>query len=247
MKVLTSFSARLAACLATVVASGLSAHADADDPVVVELFTSQGCSSCPPADALLVELAAREDVIALAYHVDYWDYLGWEDTFGSRENTQRQRSYAPVVDRSHIEGRKLRGSFTPEMVVGGMDSLVGSDREDVLARIDYHAQKPAVADVDLSRDGEALVISMAPVEGMDAATVNVRVVEFLPMAEVEIPRGENAGKMIAYANIVRSMRDVGRWDGASPAEIRLTDVTPPLAVLLQRGTAGKILAAAATE
>ena len=239
--------ARLVACCATFAASGLSVHAGADDPVVVELFTSQGCSSCPPADALLVELAAREDVIALSYHVDYWDYLGWKDTFGSRENSQRQRSYAPVVDRSHIEGRKLRGSFTPEIVVGGMDSLVGSDREDVLARVAFHAEQPDAADVDISRDGETLVVSMAPVEGMPGATVNVRVVEYLPMAEVEIPRGENAGKMIAYANIVRGLRDVGRWDGASPAEIRLTDVTPPLAVLLQRGTAGKIIAAAATE
>lgn len=240
-------STRLIACFAALAACTSAAAADADSPVVVELFTSQGCSSCPPADELLTELDARDDVIALAYHVDYWDYLGWEDTFGSHENTQRQRSYAPVVDRSHIGGRKLRGSFTPEIVVDGVDSLVGSDRADVIARVDYHAEFAAAADVDLTQEGDALVISMAPVEGVAPATVNVRVVEYLPTAEVEIQRGENAGKMITYTNIVRSLRDVGRWDGVAPAEIRLTDATPPLAVLLQRGTAGKILAAARTD
>lgn len=219
--------------------------ARADDPVVVELFTSQGCSSCPPADRLLSELATRDDVIALSFHVDYWDYLGWEDTLASAESTQRQRTYAPRVNREYI-GRKLRGSFTPEIVVEGIDSLVGSDRDDVLARIDAHAAADDVADVVLRREGDALVVELTPV-GDAGMTANVRLAQFLPHAEVEIERGENAGRTIVYTNVVTALTDIARWDGREPQTIRVNNVTGPAAVLVQRGEAGQILAAARTE
>ncbi|MBD3625696.1 MAG: DUF1223 domain-containing protein [Rhodobacteraceae bacterium] len=219
--------------------------ARADDPVVVELFTSQGCSSCPPADRLLTELARRDDVIALSFHVDYWDYLGWEDTLASDESTQRQRTYAPRVNREYI-GRKLRGSFTPEIVVEGTDSLVGSDREDVLARIEAHSAAVDVADVTVRRDGDALVVELTPVGNADM-TANVRVAQFIPVAEVEIERGENAGRTIVYTNVVTALTDIGRWDGRQPHTIRVENVTGPAAVLVQRGEAGQILAAARAE
>ena len=99
-------------------------------PVVVELFTSQGCSSCPPADALLRKLAEEEDVIALALHVDYWDYLGWKDSFATPKFTARQRAYAKKA--------RSRSIYTPQMVVQGEDRVVGNDAEMVLARISEH-------------------------------------------------------------------------------------------------------------
>uniref|UniRef100_UPI002FDA0931 DUF1223 domain-containing protein n=1 Tax=Pontibaca methylaminivorans TaxID=515897 RepID=UPI002FDA0931 len=99
-------------------------------PVVVELFTSQGYPSCPPADAMLAELAGREDVLPLALHVDYWDYMGWKDTFASPENTARQRGYAAAGERKMV--------YTPQMVINGADHLVGTRFRDISALIDRH-------------------------------------------------------------------------------------------------------------
>ena len=226
----------------TLVVMAAIAPARADTPVVVELFTSQGCSACPSADRLLSELAARDDVIALSFHVDYWDYLGWKDTLATPQSTQRQRTYAPRVNRELI-GRKLRGSFTPEMVIEGTDSLIGSDREDVLARIAAHARVEDVAEVDLRREGDALVIELMPV-GAGAAMANVRLVQFIPRAVVDIRRGENAGRTIVYTNVVTKITDVARWDGRAPQTVRVRNIDEPVAVLVQRGEAGSILAAA---
>lgn len=211
-------------------------------PVLVELFTSQGCSSCPPADALLGELAKRDGVIALAYHVDYWDYLGWKDTFAQPAFTQRQRSYAPQVDRQHIK-RRLRGSFTPEMVIQGRDSLIGSAARTVEARIEAHAATPAVAKVALKSEGADLIVNLTPARGQ-AADTRVMMARFRPKIDVTIDRGENAGRTLTYHRVVTELSQIGRWDGKAGQTLRVSNVDGPVVVFLQRGNAGPVLAAA---
>src|SRR5690606_9121092 len=115
--------------------------------VVVELFTSQGCSSCPPADALLSELAAQPGVIALALHVDYWDYLGWKDSFASPAFSARQKAYAKSFGRRSI--------FTPQMVVQGRQALVGHDAPSVLSAIAEGLTEQATVNLALRREGDA--------------------------------------------------------------------------------------------
>lgn len=142
-----------AACLAP-------ALARAQAPVVLELYTSQGCSSCPPADALLRELAKRDDVIALALHVDYWDYLGWKDAFAQPRHTARQKAYAKAV--------RSRTIFTPEMVVDGEARLKGHDAAGILAEIAARRATPPGAELALARVGDELHIDVAPLDGGDA-------------------------------------------------------------------------------
>lgn len=210
--------------------------------VVVELFTSQGCSSCPPADAFFNELAKRDDVVALSYHVDYWDYLGWKDTFAQSAFTARQRAYAHATDRSWLR-QSLRGPFTPEIVVQGTDSVVGSNRATVIDRIGAHAKAPRRASVKLSRKGGNLIIALAP-SGTGLPKLNVLVASILPEKTVAVGGGENAGRTITYANIVTQLRAVGVWDGAGPATLSVEVPDGPAAVVLQEGKNGPILAAA---
>ena len=127
------------------VAAGLSATAAnaGDRPVVIELYTSQGCSSCPPADALLNELAGRDDVIALAMHVDYWDYIGWKDIFANPAHTVRQRAYA------NADGQRM--IYTPQMIVGGKDHVVGYKPMHLAKLIETHGDLPVVVDIQMIR------------------------------------------------------------------------------------------------
>jgi len=218
------------------------ARVQAGEPVLIELFTSQGCSSCPPADRLLRELGAREDVIALAYHVDYWDYLGWEDAFGQRAFSKRQHSYSQRVNREYIGGR-YRGAFTPELVIAGSDSLVGSARKIIEKRIAAHSRAPAPATISLRRDGGAIRVEIAS-RGKPAPRVRVMLATYVPSATVRISRGENAGKTIDYSNIVTDLRKIGEWDGTAPVTVAARDVEGPAVIFLQRGEAGRIIACA---
>jgi hypothetical protein len=177
--------------------------AAADRPVVVELFTSQGCSSCPPANAYLNELSKqRADVLALAFHVTYWDYLGWKDPFSLQTATDRQARY----------GRRFGdGSYTPEIVVDGASGLVGSDRSDVdgaIARA--RVANSAAAEVRvIARDGR-VSIDIGPGQG----AAKVYLVGFDREHVTAISRGENRGRTMPEANIVRSFRSVAEWRGA---------------------------------
>lgn len=180
-------------------------------PVVVELFTSQGCPSCPPADAFLEQLAVRDDVLALSLHVDYWDYIGWEDTFGSPDNTARQRGYAKANERKMV--------YTPQMIINGADHAVGTRLKDVSDLIDKH----------LARPGGDLSVELAEEDGMVHLTARtpspremplaVYLVRYLPEETVEIERGENAGKTITYVNIVTGMQTLAQWDTVEPLEL----------------------------
>lgn len=218
-------------------AAGLAmAEGGGPGPVVVELYTSQGCSSCPPADEILAELADRDDVIALALHVDYWDYIGWRDVFASPKFTERQRAYAQAAGARTI--------YTPQMIVGGVEHLVGARPAELAALIQRHARMPAKVALRLARRDGHLVISASAPDALPKAAV-VQLVRYRPEETVEIRAGENAGRRISYRNIVTDWQRLGLWDGASPLALEVgLDAGLPAVVILQEPGPGSILAAA---
>lgn len=225
---------RLMSCF---VALGVAMGGDAvaGEPVVVELFTSQGCSSCPPADKILAEMAERDDIIALALHVDYWDYIGWKDIFAKPAFTKRQRAYA------HAAGE--RSIYTPQIIIGGRDHVIGTKAMEVARQLDAHADQPDPVDVTLKRSGDRVEISVRALTRVPAGLV-VQLVTYTPHASVHIKRGENAGKTLEYHNIVRDWITVGTWDGRTEyrANVQVPSGTP-VAVLVQEKSAGAILGA----
>jgi hypothetical protein len=204
-------------------------------PVVLELFTSQGCSSCPPADALLAELADAEGVIALALHVDYWDYLGWADSFAKPRYTERQRAYAKAA--------KSRTIFTPQMVVQGSDRLKGHDAERIREQIAAHRMREAPVGLTLEPNGDGLEVRIEPRrDGLGPADVHL--VRFIPEEVVSIEGGENAGQTITYANVVTDWETIGQWDGTAPLELPVEEAGDgPLAVIVQQKKMGPVLTA----
>jgi hypothetical protein len=224
------FAAVLAAALTF--AAPLAAQ---DNPVVVELYTSQGCSSCPPADALMHELAKRDDVIALALHVDYWDYIGWKDPFGNPAHADRQRAYAAAGNRRTI--------YTPEMVVGGVTDIVGAKPMELSKAIAEHARMVPKVALDVTRTGNTLLISAESLAQNGPMTVHL--MRYTPMQKTEIKRGENRGRTLEYANVVEGWSVLTTWDGSAPLKIK-TDVAgdQPAVVIIQQQQAGPILAAA---
>ena len=204
-------------------------------PIVVELFTSQGCSSCPPADSMLADLARRDGVIALALHVDYWDYIGWPDTFASAAHTARQEAYARAAGERMV--------YTPQIIVNGEDRVVGGDTFAVMESLQAHADRTTPVDLHVARDGDELRIEAEPLHL--AQPLHVMLVRYIPKDEVVITGGENAGLTMAYHNIVTSWEDLGPWDGKEPLSItRKIDGTQPVVVLLQEPGPGPIRAAA---
>lgn len=229
MKRLTSFI--LAAGL--VLAPPLLAQ---DRPVVVELFTSQGCSSCPPADEILAELSKRDDVIALALHVDYWDYIGWKDRFGDPNHAARQRAYAAAAGRKSV--------YTPEMIVNGTTDVVGAKPMAVSQAIARHKNDPSQIDLTLLRSDETLQIAATARAGT-AGKYTVHMLRYTPAATTQIERGENAGHTFQYHNIAQNWTVLGDWDAAKPLSIS-TKITGelPVVVIIQHSGAGPIAAAA---
>ena len=184
--------------------AGLSPVASlaAERPVVVELFTSQGCSSCPPANAYLNELSKeRRDVLALAFHVTYWDRLGWKDPFSLQAATQRQDVY----------GRRFGdGSYTPEIVVDGAAGMVGSDRGDVGSAIENAKRNGrTAAAVSVTKNGEQVSIQV----GAGSGNGRILLIGFDHEHTTPVGRGENSGRTLTEANVVRSIRSVGQWSG----------------------------------
>ena len=211
--------------------------AAAGQPVVVELFTSQGCSSCPPADALLAELSERPGVIALALHVDYWDYLGWQDSFASPAFTKRQRAYAKAMGERMV--------YTPQVVVQGRHGVVGSRREDIEAAIAAVAAEPSAVSLTLEAAPEGLVVRLEPGSGPVGET-SVSYMLYAAPQTVAISRGENNGHSITYHNVVRSWMMLGPWTG-EPARwlVPYPQDARGVAVLVQDRKTKAILGAAA--
>lgn len=189
--------------LATAFLLGCLPAAAAERPVVVELFTSEGCSSCPPADGFLTELSqGRSDVLPLAFHVTYWNRLGWKDPFSLAAATERQARYG---------ARFGDGSYTPEMVVDGRKGLVGSERATAEAAIAAAKQRSsAETAVAVDRAGGAVTITVGGGHG----TGRVMLVGFDHQHRTAVGRGENGGRTLTESNIVRSIRPVGSWTGA---------------------------------
>jgi hypothetical protein len=227
IKRLSKVSAVLAALAST------SAVAE-DAPVVVELFTSQGCYSCPPADDILGELAERDDVLPLAFHVTYWDRLGWPDTLGLPAGTARQEDYA----RSLGTGRM----YTPQMVVQGQIDVVGSQRSRVMRALEI-AGEHAPGSVDVSVEDGRLAIAAG-----ETTEARVLLAAFDDVHEVAIDRGENAGKTLTYHHSVRELTELGRYDGGAmsvglPLSRLASDGRDGAAILVQRDD-GAIIGAA---
>lgn len=225
---------RLSRLLLASVLFACSAATAAVAPVVIELFTSQGCSSCPPADALLGELARRPNVIALAYHVDYWDELGWKDRFAIPAATQRQRGYVSKLSKS--------GAFTPQVVVSGDTSLVGSNRAAVMQAV--AGDRDALA-VKLSKTRDELIVDL-PEQWREP--MDVHVASYLSEATTKIGSGENANRTLRHHHIVRSFKRLGVWSGR-PQQMKLPVASLPrdathVAVILQRPRQGAIAGAA---
>jgi hypothetical protein len=194
--------------LATPVAA-VAGEVKTNPRAVLELFTSQGCSSCPPADALLTTLQRRPDVIALAYHVDYWDYIGWTDTFGAKANTDRQRAYAAAWHADSI--------YTPQLVVNGAMDVIGSRKDEIDNALNA-ASLPIP--VDLRTDADNMLdVAIGGKPGQKES--GVWLVTYIDKANVTVDRGENAGKTLSYSQVVTGRHILGMWDPQTGAHLKL--------------------------
>lgn len=216
------------------------ALAQTHSPVLVELFTSQGCSSCPPADAFVAGLADRDDVIALALHVDYWDYIGWPDHFALPAFTTRQKAYARM--------NGTRSVYTPQIVVDGQQFFAGLQPMKVVnAILDARETDEDVA-LALARNGDELSVDLSalPPHAGQAAALEAKVylVRYEPREVVAIERGENAGKTLVYRNIVTDWQTLATWDGIAPLSLK-APVTgdQPIVVIVQTVDHGPVLKA----
>lgn len=231
----TYFGAALAGLVLIV-----SATAFAKSPVVVELFTSQGCSSCPPAEAYLGDLAKRPDLVTLEFHVDYWDYIGWKDPFSNREYTKRQQAYSESLGGRYV--------YTPQMVINGAAHEVGSKRGAVedLIRTSQAQSAPDAPTLRLTRNGDSIVVNLdgpAPVAPLDVVFL-----AYDGRRETKVTRGENSGQTLVNAHVVRGMERIGQWSGG-PAEFTVAlkgrKGDGGCAVIAQKAGHGPIAAAAA--
>jgi len=222
------------ACLA-----GPAAWARGPVDVVVELFSSQGCKSCPAADRLLTELRNMPGVLALTFHVDYWDYLGWKDTLASPDFSQRQYDYA-----------KERGGldvFTPQMIVNGEKQMVGNQRSEVFAVLSQSRRASWPAALNISDSAKEMVVEIA--EGPVEQEATLWVMPVMESASVKIAKGEMAGREATYTNVVRKLVPAGMWKGeAARITLPKEGLMPPGATacvaVLQQGKVGPILGCA---
>jgi hypothetical protein len=213
-----------------------TARASAGGPWAIELFTSQGCSSCPPADLKLGELSRRADIVALSYHVDYWDYIGWKDRFATPETTERQRAYARVLKQRYV--------YTPEMVVDGIGHDPGVSREPIaslLAEAQRRAPRRATPELSRASDG-VLTIKLAAFKLDGPAEIVLAVYDRRHSTPVH--EGENGGRTLENFNVVRRFETVSPWDGSAanwtvPADRFKSG--QGMAVLVQRADHGPML------
>lgn len=224
--------------VAGIAGTGSVAAAASDRPVVVELFTSQGCSSCPPAEAFLGDLAKREGMIALEYHIDYWDFIGWKDPFAKHAFTDRQKGYVRNLGARYV--------YTPQMVIGGAVHEVGSKRERVEQRIRAERAKTMFGPkLEVRKRDDKIVATVAA--GHAVGEYEVLFVTFDRPHVTKVKRGENRGMTLTNTNVVREYERVGTWSGAE-VEIEIPIAGRPgdggCAVIVQKRGFGPIIAAA---
>jgi hypothetical protein len=183
--------------------------AHADPRTVVELFTSQGCSSCPPADRIVGELARDPSVIALSMPIDYWDYLGWKDTLADSRFSARQKAYSRV--------RGDRNVYTPQMIVNGSAQVIGSDRAAIDSAIDSTGKAEGVMSVPVSMtlSGKQINVSVEASKVAATGRAEVWLCSVSRVVPISIGRGENRGQQVTYFNVVRNLVKVGDWNGAA--------------------------------
>jgi hypothetical protein len=225
---------RAAVTLSLALAALPAGAADARHPLVIELFQSQGCSSCPPANANLFTWATRDDALALNFSVDYWNSLGWKDTFAKPAFTARQRAYAQALGHSEV--------YTPQMIVNGRADVTGADAAELQALAKREDRGAGGPELSIEPGRAVIAAGEAPPGGAD-----VWLVRYDPATrEVAVKRGENAGRLLPHAHIVVDLVFIGRWRG-QPERFDLPAKTDPrllAAVLVQAAGTGPILAAA---
>jgi hypothetical protein len=229
-----------AAAAGVAAAGGLgptAARSSSEGPWLVELFTSQGCNSCPPADAYLGSLGRRPDIVALSFHVDYWDYIGWKDPFATRVTTERQRAYARVLKQRYV--------YTPEMVVDGIGHDTGRERGPIEALLaEAQRRSPQRATPELARSvGGPLTIKLAPF-ALDDGPADVTLAIYDRRHSTPVASGENQGRMLDNFNVVRRLDVLARWDGAAASWTIEADRLQPgqgAAVIVQRADHGAVI------
>ena len=240
---------RLTGALGVCAAVAMVRPAHADPRAVVELFTSQGCSSCPAADKVLGELAKDPNVIALSLPIDYWDYLGWKDTLADARFTARQKAYSRV--------RGDRDVYTPQVVVNGATHVIGSDRGKIEGAIDSTKKAEGVMSVpvSMSLSGKQINVSVAASKASGAKHGEVWICSVSKAVPIAIGRGENRGREVTYHNVVRNLLKVGDWNGSAgnwtvPLENISRDGVDAAVVYVQDGSRdnpGPMLGAAFTS
>ena len=244
---------RLLLALAAAGAAALRPHGALTAPVgealrkpkvVVELFTSQGCNACPPADALMEELCQQHGVLGISYNIDIWDYLGWRDTLARPEFTRRQRMYAKALGAVRV--------YTPQMIINGRRQVVGNAREKVLAAVAEEARGAGCQRVPLTlrRTRQALEVSIGDNPAPGGREATLWLVTMREKVAVKIGRGENRGRAITYHHVARRIVPAGMWHGKAmrlslPRGEIMTEQADMCAAILQLGTHGPIIAAAA--
>ena len=204
--------------------------------VLIELFTSQGCSSCPPADKLAGALKKQPGVTVVTFNVDYWDYLGWRDTLAKPEYTQRQYDYAASMGES--------GVYTPQMIINGVAHVVGSQQRKIDAAVEASSKSNAFVDLRLTATDTEFIVDIA--EGKAIAEATLWIMSIVPEVSVGIERGENTGKKIVYHNVVNALVPAGMWTGKStrltlPRKAIVSRDTKGVIAVLQEGKVGRVL------
>lgn len=226
---LTGFGGLVVSVLLAVAGAATAGDATHSAKGVIELFTSQGCSSCPPADRAFAELAEDHGVIAISYHVDYWNYRGWEDTLSDKRFSDRQYGYAAALGRSNV--------FTPQAVINGRADVTASDLAAMRGTIEAMANpnEGLAVPVSATMGAEELMIDV----GAGTGKADLVIAYIKEKATVTVERGENAGKTIDYAHVVVDLATVGMWEGKAmqvklPRAVVLADGHDGCAILLQR-------------
>lgn len=211
---------------------------------VLELFTSQGCSSCPPADVLFKSYVGRSDVIALSMPVDYWDYLGWKDTLASPKFSKRQRTYASARGDGQV--------YTPQIVINGRAHVVGSSRGDVENALKAAAASPSQVAMKIGMSNGNIEIELPASAASSSTDMMVWLAVVQAEVQVDVRAGENRGRKLTYVNVVRDLVPAGVWNGKAmtirhQASALTSNPTDRIAVLVQSGTGGALVAGARIE
>jgi hypothetical protein len=217
--------------------AGAKPRNTAEGPWAVELFTSQGCNSCPPADAYLGSLAKRPDIVALSFHIDYWDYIGWKDPFASRATTDRQRAYARVLKQRYV--------YTPEMVIDGIGHDTGRERGKIEALLgEAQRRSPRRATPELTRGSDGRLAVRLAAFPLDGRPADVTFALYDRRHSTPVASGENQGRMLDNFNVVRRFEVLTRWDGAAANwSVDTTDLQQGqgVAVIVQRADHGPVI------